>query len=201
MGLVVFAGEARFWIPLTHDLDSFRGLLDEVDTDAVKLGGTDLAAALRKALEPPTPTTQDHRRAAADGRRGPRRGRPQAAAELGKDGLVVHTVGYGSALGSKITVASTDQAQFLRDKDGQEVISRMDPTACASSPRRPAASSCAPRRWRCRSTNCTRSVCCRCRSAATTSGEEQQKQARYQWVLLPLLVLLLWEMAMAGGRR
>ena len=49
VGLVVFAGEARAWIPLTHDLDSFRVLLDEVDTDVVKKGGTDLAAALRKA--------------------------------------------------------------------------------------------------------------------------------------------------------
>ena len=32
------------------------------------------------------------------------------------------------------------------------------------------------------------------------AGQESGKQARYQWVLLPLLALLLWEIAMAGGR-
>ena len=46
LSAIVFAGAARIWTPLTHDMDSFRALLDEVDTDAVKTGGTDLAAAL-----------------------------------------------------------------------------------------------------------------------------------------------------------
>ena len=32
------------------------------------------------------------------------------------------------------------------------------------------------------------------------AGEEAGKQARYQWVLLPLLLLLLFEIATAGGR-
>jgi hypothetical protein len=32
------------------------------------------------------------------------------------------------------------------------------------------------------------------------AGEETGKRTRYQWALLPLLVLLLWELAMAGGR-
>ena len=39
VGLVVFAGEARLWIPLTHDVASFEGLLDEVDTDIARVGG------------------------------------------------------------------------------------------------------------------------------------------------------------------
>ena len=51
VGLVVFAGEARLWIPLTHDVASFEGLLDEVDTDIARVGGTDLAKALRRSLE------------------------------------------------------------------------------------------------------------------------------------------------------
>ena len=35
---------------------------------------------------------------------------------------------------------------------------------------------------------------------AYDAGEETGKRTRYQWALLPLLVLLLWEIAMAGGR-
>ena len=51
VALVVFAGQARLWVPLTHDLPSFGQLLDEVDTTLVPVGGTDLAAALRRAKE------------------------------------------------------------------------------------------------------------------------------------------------------
>ena len=51
VGLVVFAGEARLWIPLTHDVGSFAGLLDEVDTNIARVGGTDLGKALRRGLE------------------------------------------------------------------------------------------------------------------------------------------------------
>ena len=32
------------------------------------------------------------------------------------------------------------------------------------------------------------------------AGEETGKQARYQWALLPLLFLLVYEILMAGGR-
>jgi hypothetical protein len=35
---------------------------------------------------------------------------------------------------------------------------------------------------------------------AYDAGQETGKQARYQWVLLPLLLLLLYEIATAGGR-
>ena len=36
---------------------------------------------------------------------------------------------------------------------------------------------------------------------AYDSGEESGKQARYQWVLLPLVILLLLEVAFARGRQ
>ncbi|MCR9245814.1 MAG: VWA domain-containing protein, partial [bacterium] len=135
-GLVVFAGTARLWIPLTHDLDSFRQLLDEVDTDTVKTGGTDLAAALRKGL-----TIADVDNAATtavllltDGEDLAGAGL-QAAKELHDDSIVVHAIGYGSALGSKITVSksgrvadqNTGEEEFLTDQDGNEIVSRMDP--------------------------------------------------------------------------
>ena len=36
---------------------------------------------------------------------------------------------------------------------------------------------------------------------AYDAGKEAGKQARYQWVLLPLLLLLVWDIVTAGGRR
>ncbi len=201
IGLVVFAGEARLQIPLTHDLDSFRGLLDEVDTDVVRRGGTDLAAALRKALQLADP--EQARTTAVllltDGEDLAGAGQ-QAATELAAKGLVVHAVGYGSSLGSKISVDEGGAQAYLRDKAGQDVVSRLDPESL----RRLAAA--------------TGGEFVRAEALALPlnelhdkrllpmekrsyeAGEEAGKQARYQWVLLPLLLLLLWEIAMAGGR-
>lgn len=201
VGLVVFAGQARLWIPLTHDMDSFRGLLDEVDTDVVRTGGTDIAAALRRALELADPTNSkttvvvlltDGEDLAGAGQ--------QAAGELKDKGLVVYTLGFGSALGSKITVPSGGNESFLKDKDGSEVISRMDPESL-----RAVAAVTGGEFYRAESLALPLNQLYEARllpmqKRAYDAGEETGKQARYQWVLLPLLVLLLWEIAMAGGR-
>jgi Ca-activated chloride channel family protein len=201
-GLVAFAGEARLWIPLTHDMDSFRALLEEVDTDTVKTGGTDLAAALRKAHE-----VADVDNAATtavllitDGEDLQGAGQ-QAATELHDDDIVVYTIGYGSSLGSKITLAQDGKEEFLRDKDGNEVVTRMDPEslralAAVTGGEFVRADAMAlplneihDKRLR------------PMQKRAYDAGEETGKQARYQWVLLPLLLLLLYEIATAGGRR
>ncbi len=124
----------------------------------------------------------------------------QAAAELKDKGLIVYTVGYGSAMGSKITVSEGGKESFLRDQGGDEVISRMDPESLravaevtggeflrADAMALPLLQlhdkRLVPRQKR-----------------SYDAGQETGKQARYQWVLLPLLLLLLWEIAMAGGR-
>lgn len=200
-GLVVFAGQARLWIPLTHDMDSFRGLLEEVDTDVVKTGGTDLAAALRKALEvadPDNATTTvvvlltDGEDLAGAGQ--------QAATELKDKGLVVYTVGYGSAMGSKITVPSGGSEGFLRDKDGSEVISRMDPDSLRAVAAVTGGEFLRAENMVLPLNQLHQRRLLPMQKRAYDAGQETGKQARYQWVLLPLLGLLLWEIAMAGGR-
>jgi len=201
VGLVVFAGQARLWIPLTHDLDSFRGLLDEVDTETVKTGGTDLAAALRKALE--TADVEHNKTTAVvlltDGEDLAGAGR-QAATELHDQGIVVHAIGYGSSMGSKITVAADGGETFLRDQDGAEVVSKMDPESL-----RAVANVTGGEFLRAdamvlplNELHAKRLLPMQKRSY--DAGEQTGKRARYQWVLLPLLVLLLFEIAMAGGR-
>jgi Ca-activated chloride channel family protein len=201
VGLVAFAGDARLWIPLTHDLDSFRGLLGEVDTDTVKLGGTDLAAALRKALEVADP--DDAQTTAVvlltDGEDLAGAGR-QAAGELAARGIVVHAVGYGSSMGSKITVAAEGSEAFLVDQDGAEVVSRMDPESL-----RAVAAATGGEFLRADAmvlplVELHRKRLLPMQKRSYDAGEQTGKRARYQWVLLPLLVLLLYEIALAGGR-
>ncbi|MBL9077145.1 MAG: VWA domain-containing protein [Planctomycetes bacterium] len=201
IGLVVFAGEARLWIPLTHDVASFAALLDEVDTDTIKVGGTDLAAALRKALA--TADAAEAKTTAVvlltDGEDLAGAGR-QAAGELADRGIVVHAVGYGSSMGSKITVAGEGAESFLRDQAGAEVVSRMDPDSL-----RAVAAATGGEFLRADAmvlplVELYEKRLAPMQKRSYDAGTETGKRARYQWVLLPLLVLLLFEIAMAGGR-
>ncbi len=202
IGLVVFAGEARHWIPLTHDIPSFGRLLDEVDTSAVAVGGTDIGKALTKARElcQPEEAATTAIVLLTDGEDLSGQG-VAVARELGREGIRVHAVGYGSKLGSKIRIQQGGEQSFLRGKDGTEVTSKLD-------------------------TEGLRDIC-----AATggefvradamalplrelydkrieplqkrtfEEGKETAKQARYQWALLPMLVLLLLDLIATGGSR
>lgn len=202
VGLVVFAGSARLWVPLTHDVDSFAGLLGEVDTDVVKTGGTDLSKALRKSLEVADPkdaaTTvvllmTDGEDLAGAGQ--------QAATELKDQGLTVYTVGYGSAMGSKITVTQDGKEDFLRDRQGKEVVSRMDPDSLRKVAAVTGGEFVRAEAMVLPLVELHEKRLVPMQKRAYDSGEESGKQARYQWVLLPLVILLLLEVAFARGRQ
>jgi Ca-activated chloride channel family protein len=199
VALVAFAGRARLMIPLTHDVDSFRQLLAELDTDAVSLGGSDLAAALEKARECATgdlATTSvilmtDGEDLGGSGR--------AAAARLASEGIVIHAIGYGSARGSKITVLEQGREQFLKDESGAEVVSAMDEAGLAAIA---GASGGEFLRAESMALPLRQLHEMRIRPAVQRSydaGEELGLTPRYQWLLLPLLLLLAWEILARGG--
>jgi len=197
----VFAGEARLWIPLTHDVDSFAGLLDEVDTELVRTGGTDLAKALRRSLELADPddvaTTvvvlmTDGEDLAGAGQ--------QAAFELKARDLTVFSVGYGSALGSKITIQRDGAEEFLRDRAGNDVVSRMDPESLRDLAEVTGGEFVRAEAMALPLVELHQKRFVPMQKRAYDAGEESGKQARYQLVLLPLLLLLLLEIAFAHGR-
>lgn len=201
VGLVVFAGEARLRVPLTHDLDSFLGLLDDVDTNDVAIGGSDLGAALRRAGElaadDDVATTvvlllTDGEDLAGLGQ--------QAAGELKERGLTVFSIGYGSALGSKITIERGGQQEFLRDRDGNEVVSRMDPDSLRDLAEVTGGEFLRADAMALPLVELHSKRLVPMQKRSYDAGEETAKQARYQWVLLPLVLLLWLEIAFAGGR-
>ncbi len=130
IGVVIFAGEARLWVPLSDDLVSVADLVGLAQPAALRRGGTDLGAALQTAaaaLPEPGDRPQavllisDGEDLAGSGLR--------VAVELAQDGVVVHTVGMASSGGSKIVVPGEDGETFLQDQEGQDVLSRLDPTS------------------------------------------------------------------------
>lgn len=202
VGLVAFAGKARLIVPLTHDLDSFRHLLAPVDTDTVRKGGTDLAAAIRKALKTADPgeasTTvlvllTDGEDLAGAGK--------QAAREASAEDVVVHAVGYGSTRGSKVILGKDGEQSFLKSDEGDEVVTMMDADGL-----RALASAAGGEFVRADVMPLPLAELKRKRmdqmvKRAYDAGEETLKKTRFQWVLLPALLLLILELVFVGGSR
>ncbi len=183
-------------------MPSFKQLLDEVDTTLVPVGGTDLAAALRRARELAQPgesaTTavvllSDGEDLAGSGQ--------EAAAELHKEGIRVHTVGYGNAYGSKITVEQDGKETFLRARDGSEVVSKLDASGLRAVAEATGGDFVRADAMALPLRELYQKRIEPLQKRAFDAGEDTMKKARYQWVLLPLLLFLLYEIATTGGRR
>lgn len=202
VGLIAFAGETRLVVPLTHDLDSFRQLLEPVDTDTVRKGGTDLAAAIREGLK----LTEDSQEATTvivlltDGE-DLTGASAQAAREALEKGVVVHAIGYGSTQGSKITLAESGKESFLKDEKGQEVVTAMKSdnlrktVKLAKGEFLHAKVMALPLR-QLKFKRLDPMV-----KRAYDTGEETVFKTRFQWVLIPAMLLLLLELYLVGGSR
>jgi Ca-activated chloride channel family protein len=127
--LLAFAGEARMLVPLTDDRISFAPLIELAEPSAIRTGGTDLAAAIRRAIEalplesertPAIVLLTDGEDLAGEGLR---------AVEQSERKIPVHAVGYGSAAGSKIVVRVDGREQYLQDSQGKDVITALDPSS------------------------------------------------------------------------
>ena len=128
LGLVVFAGEAALRAPLTRDHATFVALMEGADPEAIGRGGTDLGAALTAALEALEGATGDHEAVLllTDGE--DIGGRGAKVAEVCREAnITVHAIGFGSPRGAKIAIPTEDGEAYLKDRDGREVISVMDP--------------------------------------------------------------------------
>ena len=127
VGVIAFAGGAFLQAPLTADYGAVLASLQELDTEIIPRGGTDIAGAIRTAMDAFGKGESDHRALIiftdgeeldADGVR---------EAEKRKEDLRIFTVGLGSADGSLIPMpGARGGTEFVKDKDGQIVKSRLD---------------------------------------------------------------------------
>ena len=130
VGLIAFAGSAFLQAPLTLDYSAVTNSLDELDTDLIPVGGTNLATAINAALEAfgkaegntrALVVLTDGEELDADG--------IAAAKRAAQEGIRIFTVGIGSPEGSLIPIRLDDgQPDFVRDKDGKPVTSKLDET-------------------------------------------------------------------------
>lgn len=130
IGLLVFSGSAYVQCPLTLDYGAFRLFLDQVDTDMISRGGTDIGRALQHAEAAFTQADNQYKVIVliTDGEDLSGNGL-EIAKDLQKKGIKVFTIGLGSQEGVPIPVFDDEgNKKYVRDKQGQMVLSRLDET-------------------------------------------------------------------------
>jgi Ca-activated chloride channel homolog len=124
LGLVAFAGSAFLQAPLTLDHGAVLSAVDELDTDLIPKGGSNIAAAIRTCEEAfgkaegfsrAIVIISDGEELDADGL--------AAAQQAVANGIRIFTVGVGSEEGSEIPLGP---GEFVRDASGKIVQSRLD---------------------------------------------------------------------------
>jgi Ca-activated chloride channel family protein len=126
LGLVAFAGSSFLQAPLTLDHGAVLAAVDELDTNLIPLGGSNMAAAIGTAEEAfgkaegfsrALIIVSDGEELDADG--------VAAARQAAASGIRIFTVGIGSEEGAEIALGP---GEFVRDDAGKVVQSKLDAT-------------------------------------------------------------------------
>ena len=127
IGLIVFAGDAYTQIPVTTDYVSAKMFLSTINPEMVPKQGTAIGAAIDLASRSFTPGEGKSKALIiiTDGEN--HEDDPvSAAGEATKTGIVIHTIGIGSAEGVPVPVTTGGRRDYLKDADGATVITKLD---------------------------------------------------------------------------
>jgi Ca-activated chloride channel homolog len=127
IGLIVFAGDAYTQIPITTDYVSAKMFLNAIGPDMVPKQGTAIGAAIELGMRSFSPGEGKSKAMIiiTDGEN--HEDDPVArATEAAKAGIVIHTIGIGSEDGVPVPVTINGKTEFLKDMDGNTVITKLD---------------------------------------------------------------------------
>ena len=134
IGLVPFAGSAFALCPLTADYDAFRESLQAINTNIIPHQGTDLASAIKEAsrLFELSKNNQRFLVLITDGE--DLQGDViDAAKDAADKGMIIYTVGVGSAEGVTIPVQYRNgRKDVMRDEKGEVVRTKLDESTLKS---------------------------------------------------------------------
>ncbi|WP_457574418.1 VWA domain-containing protein [Desulfolithobacter sp.] len=126
VGLMPFAGSSFLMCPLTTDYEAFNRSLQALDTTIIPKGGTDIGDAIRRA-ETVLANEANHKILilVTDGEN--LDGNPlEAAREAKEHKMTIFTVGVGTPQGELIPDPAAGEGNFLKDRSGKYVTSRLD---------------------------------------------------------------------------
>jgi len=128
VGLMPFAGSSFLMCPLTVDYGAFEQSLKAVDADIIPESGTNIAQAIDHSLSVLSNDANhklliiitDGENLAGDTR--------TSALQAQEEGMLIFTVGVGTAQGELIPYYQNGKQHFMKDEDGTFVTSRLDET-------------------------------------------------------------------------
>ena len=129
IGLMTFSGIALVQCPLTQDLTAFKLFLDGTTVGSIPVPGTNLASAIEQGLKSMKTQKRTFKTMIlySDGEalKGDAIGMAKKAA---KAGVVIHTIGVGTANGDPLPIRN-DQGTVIgykKDANGEVVLSKLD---------------------------------------------------------------------------
>lgn len=136
IGLIAFAGRPFLQAPLTVDHEAIIEAIDQMDTDIIPRGGTNIAAATQLALDTfeEAKLEQSALVLFSDGEALEGTDQVERVQEMAqKAGMSIIAVGVGTQSGAIIPELDNRgkpiPGQFVMDEDGQVVRTRLDPAA------------------------------------------------------------------------
>lgn len=127
IGLIVFAGNAYTQIPVTTDYISAKMFLSTISPEIAPKQGTSIASAIDLGMRSFSPGADKSKALIiiTDGEN--HEDDPvEKAKEAAAEGIVIHTIGIGSADGVPISMNVNGKREFLKDPDGNTVITKLD---------------------------------------------------------------------------
>lgn len=132
-GMVVFAGDAHVYCPLTVDHDAVQMFLESIETGSSPQPGTSLAGAIREAAADLAKSESKHRAIVvlSDGEDHGSDTVPTAERAVRETAATVQVVGLGTPEGDPIPLVDEDGnlRGFKQDSRGQTVVTRLDEKA------------------------------------------------------------------------
>lgn len=128
LGLVIFAGEAYVQLPITTDYNAAKMFLESIGPGMVPVQGTNLAEAIKKASESFSNDEGKNRAIIliTDGENHESEA-IEAAAEAGKKGIMINTIGIGSQNGVPIPLVENGMIKgYRKDKEGQTIVTKLN---------------------------------------------------------------------------
>jgi len=207
VGLVVFAGEAIQKIPLTSHYDDFKQTLQQVDPDSVKRGGSRLGDAIRVASDGFLTKTNDHKAMVivTDGE--DQESDPLGAAETAHadHGVRIFTIGLGDMdQGARIPVKQNEQRTYLQH-EGQQVWSKLNGQILRQIAEQTDGAYIPAGTKRVSMSDVYHGYIADVPQQQFETARINRYRARFQWFLLPALVVILaeitWSTARSRSRR
>lgn len=196
VGLAIFAGEVRQRIPMTNHYDDFKQTLDEVSPSDLVRGGSRLGDAIRIAAEGFLSQVHDHQAMVilTDGEDQESKPVDEARQLHEEKGVRIFTIGLGDLVqGARVPVEYDGRRDYLQF-DGQQVWSKLDGKTLTDIAQATSGAYIPAGTKQVNMADVYHGYVANLEQTEFETARVNRLEARYQWFLLPGILLLIAEL-------